>query len=58
VNLDTGIVDYLIDHIAGHMNTTNLDIPAGNWAMVATVSDWNTAWTCGSGLETYTMLVE
>ena len=58
VNEDTGNVDYVADHAAGYMNTTTLDIPAGNWAIVATVSEWNTAWTCGSGDETYTMLVE
>ncbi|MDP7006532.1 MAG: hypothetical protein QF718_10025 [Phycisphaerales bacterium] len=58
VNLDLGTVDYVIDHVAGMMNTMNVAIPAGNWAIVATVSEWNTAWTCGSGYETYTLQVD
>ena len=57
VNLDAGTVDYVADHTAGFMNTTTIDLPAGNWSAVSTVSDWNTAWTCGSGFETYTMSV-
>ena len=58
VNLDTGTVDWVADHYAGYMNTTALTLAPANWAAVATVSDWNTAWTCGSGLETYTMQVD
>ena len=58
VNIDAGTVDYVADHLAGFMNTTTIEMPAGNWSAVSTVSDWNTAWTCGSGLETYTMQVD
>ena len=58
VNIDAGTVDYIADHAAGFMGTHELTIPAGNWSEVATVSDWNTAWICGSGLETYTMQVD
>ena len=58
VNLATGTVDYVFDHAAGYMNTTTETIPAGSWAIVATVSEWNTAWTCGSGYETYTLQVD
>jgi len=58
VNLTTGTVDWVADHAAGYMNTTALTLAPANWATVATVSEWNTAWTCGSGLETYTMQVD
>ncbi len=58
VNIDAGTVDYVADHAAGFMGTHELTIPAGNWSEVATVSDWNTAWICGSGFETYTMQVD
>ena len=58
VNIDAGTVDYIADHAAGFMGTHELTIPAGNWSEVATVSDWNTAWICGSGFETYTMQVD
>jgi len=58
VNMDTGTVDFVADHVAGYTNTTSITLPAGNWAAVAAVSDWNVAWTCGSGLETYTMLIQ
>ena len=58
VNLDAGTVDYVADHAAGFMGTHEFTLAAGNWASVGTVSDWNTAWICGSGLETYTMQVD
>ena len=58
MNIDAGTVDWVADHYAGYMGTTALTLAAGNWSAVATVSDWNTAWTCGSGLETYTMQVD
>jgi hypothetical protein len=58
VNEDTGTVDFATQNEAGYTNTTVLLIPAGNWAIVAAVSDWDTAVTCGSGLDTYTLLVE
>ena len=57
VNLDTGTVDFAFDHAAGFMGTTTGTIPAGSWAIVATVSDWNVDVICGSGLETYTLEV-
>ncbi|MCH2140919.1 MAG: hypothetical protein MK100_07785, partial [Phycisphaerales bacterium] len=58
VNLDAGTVDFVADHAAGFMNTTEITLGAANWSAVATVSDWNTAWICGSGFETYTMQVD
>lgn len=58
VNLDAGTVDWVADHAAGFMNTTALTLDPANWATVSTVSEWNEAWTCGSGLETYTMQVD
>jgi hypothetical protein len=58
VNLTAGTVDYVADHPAGYMNTTALTLDPGSWATVSTVSEWNEAWTCGSGLETYTMQVD
>jgi len=58
VNLDAGTVDWVADHAAGYNRTTALTLAPANWAAVGTVSEWNTAWICGSGDETYTMQVD
>ena len=58
LNEDAGTVDYATQNVAGHMDTTEIGVPAGNWAVIAAVSDWDTSVTCGSGLDTYTLLVE
>lgn len=58
VNIDAGTVDWVADHFAGFVNTTSITLDPANWAAVATVGDFNTAWTCGSGFETYTMSVD
>jgi hypothetical protein len=58
VNLNTGTVDYAVDHAAGHYGTASLTLPPAPWGILATVDTWNPDWTCGSGLETYTLRVE
>jgi len=58
VNEDTGAVDYVVQCVGGYMETLSFDMAAGNWAVVSAVSEWDTSVTCGSGMDTYTLLVE
>ena len=58
LNETTGTVDFASQNEAGYMNTTVFDMPAGSWAVISAVSDWDTSVFCGSGLDTYTLLVE
>ena len=58
LNEATGTVDYVVQNTAGYTATDTFDIAAGMWAVIAAVSDWDVSVTCGSGLDTYTLLVE
>ncbi|MCH2136490.1 MAG: hypothetical protein MK101_07905, partial [Phycisphaerales bacterium] len=58
LNEDAGTVDYATQNVGGYFDTTVLEIPAGNWAVIASVSEWDTSVTCGSGLDTYSLTVE
>ncbi len=58
LNEDTGTVDFATQNVGGYLDVTTLEIPAGNWAVIAAVSEWDTTVTCGSGLDTYTLIVE
>jgi hypothetical protein len=39
-------------------SVTSPVIPAGNYSVIAAPNDWNTDWTCDSGLVEYFMLIE
>ncbi|MCH2138263.1 MAG: hypothetical protein MK074_04350, partial [Phycisphaerales bacterium] len=58
LNEDAGTVDYATQNVGGYFDTTVLEIPTGNWAVIASVSEWDTSVTCGSGLDTYSLTVE
>ena len=58
VNFNSGTVDHAAGHDAGYFNTTTLTLEPSYWGVLSTASEWNTDWICGSGLETYTLLVE
>jgi hypothetical protein len=53
VNLDAGTVDNDVTAAAGTIATATWTIGAGNWSVVTAPAEWNTAWTCASGLSEY-----
>ena len=42
----------------GGVNTASGDVPAGDYVVRCAPAEWNTAWTCDSGLVDYWILVE
>ena len=42
----------------GGVNSASGDVPAGDYVILTAPSEWNTAWTCDSGLVDYWILVE
>ena len=53
VNLTAGTVDNDVLAPAGTIAEVTWTIGAGNWSVVTAPSEWNTAWTCASGLSEY-----
>jgi hypothetical protein len=53
VNLDAGTVDNDVLAAPGTIAEVTWTIGAGNWSVVTAPSEWNTAWTCASGLSEY-----
>jgi len=39
-------------------SVTEAGLPAGNYAILCGPADWNTAWSCGSGLENYSIQLD
>jgi len=58
LNEDTGAVDYAVGNVPGFVEAATIDLPAGNWCVISGSTDWNVGVFCGSGLDTYTLLVE
>ena len=58
LNEDTGAVDYAVGNIPGFGAADTIALPAGNWCVISGSTDWNVGVFCGSGLDTYTLLVE
>jgi len=53
VNLDAGTVDMDVAAAPGTIAEATWTIAAGNWSVVTAPSEWNTAWTCASGMSEY-----
>jgi hypothetical protein len=53
VNLDAGTVDMEVTAAPGTIAEVTWTIGAGNWSVVTAPSEWNTAWTCASGMSEY-----
>ena len=53
VNPDAGTVDMEVTAAPGTIAEVTWTIGAGNWSVVTAPSEWNTAWTCASGMSEY-----
>ena len=58
VNLDAGTVDNDVAALPGTIASATWTIGGGNWSVVTAPSEWNTAWTCASGMSEYRFTLE
>jgi hypothetical protein len=58
VNLDTATVDNEVTAGPGTIASATWTIATGNWSVVTAPSEWNTAWTCASGISGYRFSLE
>jgi len=42
----------------GYEGSVDIDVPAGDYSLVATCNEWNEAWTCDSGLTDYSIQLD
>ncbi|MGY8757595.1 MAG: hypothetical protein ACKVLC_09515, partial [Phycisphaerales bacterium] len=42
----------------GYEGSVVIDVPAGDYSLVATCNEWNAAWTCASGLTDYSIQLD
>jgi hypothetical protein len=42
----------------GYEGSVDIDVPAGDYSLVATCNEWNAAWTCASGLTDYSIQLD
>lgn len=58
VNLDANTVDNEVTAAPGTIASATWTIATGSWSVVTAPSEWNTAWTCASGISEYRFSLE